>query len=49
MFKVIKLGRKLLGFKNTNAMVLEVGAKLTGLLVIEESVQQQALSREMQL
>lgn len=49
MFKAIKLERKLLGFKHTNGMILEVRAKLTGLLVTEESRQQQVLSREMQL
>lgn len=49
MFKVIKLGEKWLGFKNTNGIVLEVREKLTGLLVTEKSMQQQVLSREMQL
>lgn len=49
MFEVIKVGRKLLGFKNTNGMLLEVGAKSTGVLVTEEATQQQVLSREMQL
>lgn len=43
MFKVIELGRKVLGFKNQNGMVLEVRAMLTGLLVIEESMQQQVM------
>lgn len=46
MFEVIKVGRKLLDFKNTNGMLLEVRAKSTGVLV---TTQQQALSREMQL
>lgn len=37
MFEVIKVGRKLLGFRNTNGMVLEVRAKSTGVLVTKES------------
>lgn len=43
MFKVIELGRKVLGFKNQNGMVLEVRAMLIGLLVVEKSMQQQVM------
>lgn len=49
VFKVIKPGRKLLSFKNTNGIILVVRGKLTELLVTEESMQQQVLSGEMQL
>lgn len=48
MFEVIKVRRKL-GFKNTNGMLLEIRTKSTGVLVTEESTQQQVLPREMQL
>jgi len=46
MFRVTKLERKMLAFKDTNGTFLRGRAKLTGLLVIEESTQQQVLSEK---